>query len=179
MADYALRPFMRHDLPMMAEWLATPAVQEWWGDPIAEQLCRPTNHLDDPLMDQRIATFDGADFGYVQGTPWSRWPGGALQFHDQPEDAPAMDVMLGVPAMLGHGYGTAMVRFYAQTLLREGAPAVVIDPPPANLRAVTAYRRAGFRDVAIRPGEDGDPVLVLRFDPTFIFPQLSHGGPGV
>ena len=45
------------------------------------------------------------------------------------------------------------------------APAVVIDPDPDNERAVRAYRRAGFRDVALRRDGDGDMTLVMRFDP--------------
>ena len=58
-----------------------------------------------------------------------------------------------------------MMRNYAQTLTFAGAPVVRTDPDPSDERAVRAYRRAGFATVAIRPGEDGDPVLVMRFDP--------------
>jgi aminoglycoside 6'-N-acetyltransferase len=165
MGDYALRVFMADDLPMMAQWLQTPALRDWWGDPV-EQLSLVTEDLDDPLMDQRIASHKGASFGYVQSYPCAAW--GAPQFDDQPDDARAMDACIGVPPMLGHGHGAAMVRLYAETLLAEGAPAVVIDPDPTNLRAIHAYRRAGFRDIAVRPGEDGDPVLVMRFDPAFL-----------
>ena len=179
MGDYALRPFTADDLPMMAQWLQTPAVRDWWGDPVEEQLGRTAAHLHDKAMDQRIARCGAEDFGYLQSYPWSRWPGGAPHFHDQPDDSRAMDVLIGIPRMLGKGHGTAMVRLYAETLLTEGAPAVVIDPDPTNLRAILAYRRAGFRDIAVRPGEHGDPVLVMCFDPTFLCLKLSHGGPGV
>jgi aminoglycoside 6'-N-acetyltransferase len=166
MGDYALRPFTAADLPMMAQWLQTPAVREWWGDPVKE-LSLVTADLDDPLMDQRIATLGGIAFGYVQSYPCQHWP--APHFHDQPRDARAMDTCIGVPAMLGQEHGAAMVRLYAETLLATGAPAVVIDPDPANLRAVRAYRRAGFRDIAVRVDGEGDPVLVMRFGPAFIF----------
>ena len=165
MGDYALRPFTAADLPMMAQWLATPAVRDGWGDP-ATALALVTAALANPLMDQRICCHDGMPFGYVQSCPCAGWD--APQFHDQPEDAHAMDACIGVPAMLGHGHGTAMVRLYAETLLAGGAPTVVIDPDPANLRAIHAYRRAGFRDVAARPDQDGHPVLVMRFDPAFL-----------
>jgi aminoglycoside 6'-N-acetyltransferase len=154
-------------LPMMAQWLATPAVREWWGNP-ATELALVTEDLDNVLMDQRICSLDGTPFGYVQSYLCAAWR--APQFHDQPDDARAMDTCLGVPEMLGKGHGSAMVRLYAEALLAEGAPAVVIDPDPANIRAIHAYRRAGFRDIAIRPCEDGDPVLVMRLDPAFIFP---------
>ena len=69
--------------------------------------------------------------------------------------------------MLGQGHGAAFLRLYVQALLAQGAPAVVIDPAPDNERAVRAYRRAGFRDVAVRACEDGDPALVMAFGPSF------------
>jgi len=81
--------------------------------------------------------------------------------------------------MIGRGHGSAMLALYARRLLAQGAPAVLIDPDPDNERAVRAYRRAGFQDVALRPDGDGDMTLVMRFDPAFICPQISHGGPGV
>ena len=82
-----------------------------------------------------------------------------------PQDARAVESCIGVPDMSGQGLGAAMMRIYAQTLMSAGAPAVRTDPDPSNERAVRAYRRAGYANVAIRPGEDGDPVLVMRFDP--------------
>jgi aminoglycoside 6'-N-acetyltransferase len=142
-------------------------VAEWWTNPAEEQLRRMSDHIGDPLMDQRIAHFDGAPFGYLQSYPWQRWPGGAPQFHDMPADARAVDACIGVPALLGQGHGSAMLRLYAQALLAGGASAVVIDPDPSNERAVRSYRRAGFRDIAIRPCENGDPALVMLFVPSF------------
>lgn len=150
---------------MMAQWLQTPAVREWWGDP-ATELALVSEDLDNVLMDQRIASFDGVPFGYVQSYPCAAW--GAPHFHNQPDDARAMDTCIGVPALLGKGHGAAMVRLYAERLLAEGAAAVVIDPDPTNLRAIHAYHRAGFHDIAVRPGEAGDAVLVMRFDPAFL-----------
>jgi aminoglycoside 6'-N-acetyltransferase len=115
MGDYALRPRTAADLPMMAQWLQAPAVREWWGDPVKD-LSLVTSDLDDPLMDQRIATLGRTAVDHVQSYPCQHWP--APQFHDQPQDARAMDTSIGVPAMLA----------------------------------------------------TGDPVLVMRFDPAFIFP---------
>ena len=162
--DIVLRTFTLADLPMMAEWLETPGLRQWWGDPV-EQLALLAEDLDNPLMDQQIACLAGVPFGYVQSYPCAAW--GAAQFADMPDDARAADTCIGVPHLRNQGYGANMLRLYAQTLLSNGAPAVVIDPDPSNERAVRSYRRAGFRDIAIRAGEDGDDVLVMRFDPSF------------
>ena len=160
--DLILRAFTAADLAMMADWLATPALRQWWGDP-AEQLALLTEDLDNPLMDQQIACLGGTPFGYVQS--YSCAAGGAPQFADMPDDARAADTCIGVPEFLNKGHGAAMLRRYAQSLTTNVAPAVVIDPDPSNERAVRAYRRADFRDIAIRPGEDGDQGLAMRFDP--------------
>ncbi len=159
---YALRPFTADDLPMMAGWLDQPHLRQWWGDP-AEQLALVTEDLDNPLMDQKIGLAAGSAFAYLQSYPCQAW--GAPQFSDYAEGSQSVDMCLGPPDMLGHGHGTAILRLYAKTLLESGVTAVLIDPDPGNERAVRCYRRAGFRDVAIRTGEDGDPVLVMQFHP--------------
>ncbi len=56
--SHAAEPYSFHaalpaDLPLLAEWLATPALREWWGDPV-EELALLTEDLANPLMDQRI-----------------------------------------------------------------------------------------------------------------------------
>jgi aminoglycoside 6'-N-acetyltransferase len=145
---------------MLAVWLETPDLREWWGDP-AEQLALLREDLDQPLMDQRIGTLDGRPFAYLQSYPCGAW--GAPQFAGYPDATRAVDMCIGVPDLIGRGHGAAILRLYARSLIAAGAPAVVIDPDPENLRAVAAYRRAGFCDRGIRPCEDGDPVIVMDF----------------
>ena len=164
---YALRAFTAADLPMMAGWLAMPHLRQWWGDP-AEELALLTEDLHNPLMDQQIGLLAGAAladraFAYLQSYPCRAW--GAPQFKDRPDGSHSVDMCIGPPEMLGLGHGHAILRLYAQTLQMRGATDIVIDPDPGNERAVRCYRRAGFRDVAIVEGEDGDPVLVMEFNP--------------
>lgn len=159
---YALRPFTVADLPMMADWLATPALRQWWGDP-AEELALVTEDLGNDLMDQQIGLLGLRAFAYLQSYPCEAW--GAPQFQDRPMGSYSVDICVGPPAMLGLGHGSAILRLYAMSLLSKGATDVVIDPDPDNERAVRCYRRAGFRDVAIRTSEDGTPVLVMDLHP--------------
>ena len=161
--DLSLRAFAFDDLPMLADWLESPALRQWWGDP-AEQLALLAADLENPLMDQQIVSLDGVAFGYMQSYPCNAW--GAPQFADMPDDARAVDTCIGVPDMLNKGHGAAMLRLYAQSLLTGGASAVLIDPDPSNGRAVRSYRRAGFQDIAPRTDKDGKHVLVMHFDPT-------------
>lgn len=157
-----LRPFGVDDLPMMADWLDTPHLRLWCGNP-TEQLALMTEDLDNPLMDQQIGLLGHRAFACLQSYPCRAWP--APQFSDRPQGSHSVDICMGPPDMLGRGHGAAILRMYANTLLAGGATEVVIDPDPGNERAVRCSRRAGFRDVAIRTGEVGTPVLVMDFHP--------------
>jgi aminoglycoside 6'-N-acetyltransferase len=125
-----------------------------------------TESLGEPQMDQQIASFRARPFGYLQSYPVHAWPAGAPHLADFPTGTMAIDCFVGPSDMIGQGHGSVMVRLYARHLLGKGAPQVVIDPDPENERAVRAYRRAGFRDVALRADGEGDMTLVLRFDPS-------------
>jgi len=84
----------------------------------------------------------------------------APQYNDQPIDARAIDTFLGEPEFLGKGHGVGYIAARLSELRRH-YPAVVVDPDPANTRAIAAYARAGFRPVRVCPCEDGDPVQVM------------------
>ena len=154
------RPMTRDDLPMVAGWLATPEVAEWWGG-VEREIAAMSGDLDDPRMTQEIVTLDGAPFAYVQHYECHAWPD-APEFAHMPPGARAVDCFTGRPDLIGRGLGARYLRMLGDRLLAEGAPALVIDPDPSNERAVRAYRRAGFAGDRITPGWDGDPVLILE-----------------
>lgn len=145
------------DLPLFKAWLDQPHIAGWWGDSatearlVAEDLARD-------IVDMRIVSVDGADFAYIQD--YNAHAFGAPQFADQPPAARAIDTFLGDPAFLGRGHGAGYLAARLAALRRIW-PVVLTDPDPANHRAIAAYRRAGFRPLAIRPCEDGDPVQVM------------------
>ena len=55
-----------------------------------------------------------------------------------------IDQFIGEADMLGRGHGSAFIRAFIDRLLANGAPRIVIDPDPANARAIRAYEKAGF-----------------------------------
>jgi len=157
--SYAFRAATRLDLPMLQQWLATPAVARWWGDP-AEQLALLTEDLDEPGMTMLIVSFEGSPFAYAQHYAVHRWP--QPHFEHLPVGARAIDAFIGVPAMLGRGHGSAFLRLLAMDLIAAGAPIVAIDPDMANARARAAYARAGFLDDGIVESGEG-PVARMLF----------------
>jgi aminoglycoside 6'-N-acetyltransferase len=161
--DYEFIPVTRADLPLLRRWLSEPHVRDWWDAPEWEMKLIARD-LDGGPIDMRIVHADGRPFAYVQDYPAHHWE--MPHYADFPEGTRAIDTFLGEPGMLGRGHAARYLRSRAEALIAAGAPAVVIDPDPANERAVRAYRAAGFRGEEIRPCEDGSLVIVMEFRPS-------------
>jgi aminoglycoside 6'-N-acetyltransferase len=146
------------DLPRLRAWLRTPEVVRWWGDP-EEQAKLLAEDLSEPLMVMRIVSHHGRPFAYAQDYAVDSWP--QRHFAGLPAGARAIDAFVGEPDMIGKGHGSAFLRLLAEKLRAQGAPAVVIDPDPDNLRARRAYQRAGFRPVGVVETGDGPAMLMI------------------
>lgn len=157
---YAFRPVVWDDFMTLERWLHAPEVVRWWGDP-AEQLALLREDMNEPKMTMLIVSHDERPFAYAQHYEVHAWP--------QPHLAPfppgsrAIDAFVGDPQMLGTGHGSAFLRLLAETLVREGAPVVAIDPDVDNERARRAYANAGFRGDAIVDTEAG-PAVLMTFE---------------
>jgi len=158
MAAYAFRPATRSDLPMLRDWLETPEVVRWWGDP-AEQYALLEEDLGEPLMTMLIVILDGRPFAFAQHYDVHSWP--QDQFADLAPGARAIDAFIGEPAMIGRGHGAAFLRVLAHQIIAHGAPLAAIDPGAANIRARKAYRSAGFKEREVIDTEEGAVVLMI------------------
>jgi aminoglycoside 6'-N-acetyltransferase len=156
--SYAFRAMTADDLPMIKRWLAEPHVGAWWGDP-AEQYRLVSGDLDEPAMDQYIVSADGRDFGYLQCYDLTAWNSG---FGEQPKGTRGIDLFIGEADMIEQGHGSAMIRGFVDERLGHGAPRMVTDPDPKNLRALHAYENAGFIRVGMVDTPDGPSLLMVR-----------------
>ncbi|WP_216641153.1 GNAT family N-acetyltransferase [Oceaniglobus roseus] len=164
--DIGFRPVTEADLPMLADWLARPHWRAWWGDPETE-----LGYIRDMIEGRDttspwIFTLDGADAGYIQ--MWriadnrvEPWLSQAPWMTELPDDAVGVDLSLADGESLGRGTGTRVLSRFTERLRAEGFTNIIIDPDPANLRAVRAYARAGFRPIPELQGRTGDS-LILR-----------------
>ncbi len=110
-------------------------------------------------MDQYIVSSDGRDFGYLQCYDLTAWNSG---FGEQPKGTRGIDLFIGEADMIAHGHGSAMIRAFVDERLKHGAPRVVTDPDPKNLRAMRAYENAGFARVGMVDTPDGPSLLMVR-----------------
>jgi len=157
-ADYEFVPMTSADLALIRRWLETPHVSEWWHDP-AEQFELVSGDLDHPDMAQFIVASDRRPFAYLQCYNLSDWNTG---FGPQPLGTRGLDQFIGEADMLDRGHGSAFIRCFAERLLANGTPRVVIDPDPANARAIRACNKAGFIKDRVVDTPDGPALLMVR-----------------
>jgi aminoglycoside 6'-N-acetyltransferase len=155
---YGVRPVCAEDLPLLRRWLETPHARRWWGDPDFEFTLLEED-LSNPLMRMRIVSLDGRPFAYVQDYDVGAWQQDHLA--RLPEGTRAVDTFIGEEDLIDQGHGSAYMRLIARQLIAEGAPCVVVDPDPDNLRARKAYARAGFGQERLVQTPEGPAVLMV------------------
>ena len=154
---YDFRPVTEKDLPMIAGWLAEPHVAEWWNDP-ATEIAGIRDHIDSISVEPLIVELDGKPIAYLQS--YDPHMEDDHPYADQPFGTLGIDLTIGRPELIGIGHGSAIARQFAEDLFEEGVPRVIIDPDPANIRAIRAYEKAGFRAIDRRQSRYGDVVLM-------------------
>ena len=155
--DYDFRPVTRKDLPTIAAWLAEPHVAQWWDDP-EKEIAQIREHIDSISVEPLIVELDGKPIAYLQSYDPHMEDG--HPYADQPFGTLGIDLSIGRPELIGLGHGTAIVRQFVADLFEEGALRVIVDPNPANGRAIRAYEKAGFRSIDRRQTVFGDVVLM-------------------
>jgi aminoglycoside 6'-N-acetyltransferase len=104
--------------------------------------------------------------GREQTTPciieYKKIPIGYIQFYNDrkpdeifkdTEDIYGVDLFIGEPTLWNQGLGSHALRKMVQYLFeKKNASKIIIDPSINNLRAIRAYKKAGFRKLKIIPG---------------------------
>ena len=157
---YDFRAVAEADLPMLTAWLAEPHVLEWWDEGPEASLAEIREAMESVETEPLIVELDGRPIAYIQSYDPHLEDGHPYQ--DQPFGTLGMDISIGIPDLVGKGHGSAIVRQFTDMLFEEGAPRVVIDPHPDNLRAIRAYEKAGFRAFDTRTSIYGPALMMAR-----------------
>jgi aminoglycoside 6'-N-acetyltransferase len=164
-ASYDFHPMSVGDLPLMRHWLEQPHVREWWGEP------EPEIHYIRDMIEGRdttrpfIFSVDGKSAGYIQY--WfvghhqnETWIADYPWLAELPSDAVGVDLTIGEASLLSRGVGSDALRLFTERLAAEGYHTIIIDPDPANGRAVRAYEKAGYRAIPRLLGRTGDTLIM-------------------
>jgi RimJ/RimL family protein N-acetyltransferase len=150
--EFSFAPLREEDLDRIRAWLLRPHVRRWYDDVGAE------TYPDDTIADRRrairgedptdhfVIELDGRPIGDIQ----------SYLIDDDREYAamvalgrPAfgIDLFIGEPELIGHGYGPALIRAFLRDVAfpRYGVDLCVIGPTRSNFAAIRAYEKAGFR----------------------------------
>ena len=142
---FAFERVRQDHFPLLLRWFSAPHVRRWWGPP-EEELALVEADLDGGRFAMWIASQGGVPFAYVQD-------GDPDEFEesfdiDPPPGARAVDLLIGAPSHLGRGHAAPLLRAFAGHAAARGASALLLDPDAANDRALAAYARAGFEEIA-------------------------------
>ncbi len=162
MTRYIFRPVTDKDFHLLERWLAAPHIAEWWDDP-ARELDAIRGHLDSVSVEPLIVELNGKPIAYLQS--YDPHLEDDHPYADQPFGTLGLDLSIGEPELVGIGHGSAMLDQFIEELFDEGTPRVIIDPDPANRRAIRAYEKAGFTPIGERNSEYGHVLLMARDNP--------------
>jgi aminoglycoside 6'-N-acetyltransferase len=130
-----LRPAGSDDIPTLEAIRREPSVERWWGV------------LEDGELQAHLSGEEDVEFLAIEVDGAVV---GAIQWYQEREPAfrhAGMDIFL-TTAHQGRGVGTETVRVLARHLIDEhGFHRLVIDPSAANVAAVRAYGKVGFKPV--------------------------------
>jgi aminoglycoside 6'-N-acetyltransferase len=174
---FAFRRVTRDDFGLLAEWLSTPHVAEWWAheytpEAIERDFGRAVDG-DDPGEDY-LASLDGTPIGIMQYSRFVDYPDYVAEMaevYPVGDGAVTIDYLIGATDRVGRGVGTEMIRTFVDWIWTNDRHAthVVVPVNSANERSWRALLRAGFRLVArgeLEPDSPShDPMHeILRID---------------
>jgi len=135
-----LRPLAEGDEGELLRIHATPEVLRWWDVP--EQ----GFPWDEPESTRLTIEVDGVVAGLIQYSE-----------ENEPKYRHAgIDLFLD-PALHGRGYGSEAVRRVVRLLIEErGHHRITIDPASANVAAIRAYEKVGFKPVGVMRQSERD-----------------------
>ena len=163
--SYTFRALEQRDLKLLKNWIALPHWQEWWGGTEAE-IAAIEDSLESDSIERMIVEFSGKPLAYVQ--TYDPHLEDNHPYQDQPFGTLGVDIAIGEAELLGKGHGSAILSALADMVFEEGIPRLIIDPDPANLRAIKSYEKAGFVAFDTRVSEYGPALIMARDNPDYV-----------
>jgi RimJ/RimL family protein N-acetyltransferase len=159
---FTFRTVTPDDFALLADWRRRPHVVKWWGDKSVEDLYSEfEKEMADPLVEHYVVSKAGQDFAFVQvcdahlaGDGW--WP-------DATPGTWAIDYLIGEPALIGKGLGTALISAFTEDLFaRPGTHTVTADPEPGNIASIRACEKAGYTQAGLVKTPDCLSMLMVK-----------------
>jgi len=170
------QPLQEAHLPLLLKWLETPHVKAWWdqdvqwtpklikekfgtyvqGYKVEEGLKKP--------MRAYIISIDDVPIGYIQLYNAHDFPReDNILLTDLPNSLAALDIFIGEEGYVGKGLGAKIMKQFLEEYVDPSYDACFVDPDTANIKAIRAYEKAGFKKV--KTIKDGAVIWMVRERP--------------
>jgi aminoglycoside 6'-N-acetyltransferase len=156
---YGFRAVTDRDFPLLRRWFEEPHVREWWGDP-EKGIAEVRQSMEQVSVEPLIVELGSRPIAYLQS--YDPHLEDDHPYADQPFGTLGIDISIGEREFLRKGHGSAIVAQFAEQLFEEGAPRLIIDPHPTNVRAIRAYEKAGFKAFDTRTTIYGPALMMAR-----------------
>jgi aminoglycoside 6'-N-acetyltransferase len=168
-APIGFRRMTMEDMPLLHRWLAMPHVLEWWWGGVAptyEAVAEKYGPYTDgeSLTDSYLILYAGQPIGYIQTYRIRDYQEYAAAV-DVDEEAAGVDLLIGEAGYLHRGLGKDILwRFLREVVFApEDIVSCIIGPSEANVIAIRAYEKAGFRYLKSIPSEnEPTPEYLMR-----------------
>jgi RimJ/RimL family protein N-acetyltransferase len=134
-------------LSMFQKWLSQDHVKPFWQEP--ESVIELKEKFFGKLPPRGVHSFiieESAEIiGYIQYYDACKVGGG--WWEDELQGTFGIDIMIGDPNHIGKGKGKAIISEFV-SFLKEKEPLatnIIIDPEPANKKAIHVFEKAGFK----------------------------------
>lgn len=151
------------DFSIMAKWLSTREVLEFYGDVNSPFTIQQVKQKYGPRIRGQVAVYpyiaerNDTPFGFMQHYRLAEEVqvdyGYPLALNVQ-----GIDQFIGNPALFNQGIGTLMVKVFLDYLMALPIDTVVLDPEVSNPRAIRCYEKCGF--VKVKKINDGKNWLM-------------------
>ena len=159
-AGVTLRLANDGDAETISGWTRSPEVHRFWAGrvvPVEEVLAKYTNRRA-PEVVSYVIREGRRPVGYVQA--WQQ----ASRF--------GLDMFISAEAQ-GRGTGPRAARALALALTKRGWTPLTVDPAVENVRAIAAWRAAGFAATGELGTDGGNATQIMTFGATPATPESS------
>ncbi|MFK8794525.1 GNAT family N-acetyltransferase [Planococcus plakortidis] len=154
----SIRKMNEEDFSIMAKWLSTKEVPEFYGDVNSPFTIQQVKKKYGPRIDGQVPIHpyiverNGEPIGFMQHYRLAEEVqvdyGYPLALSMQ-----GIDQFIGNPVLFNQGIGTLMVKAFLGYLMALPIDTVVLDPEVSNPRAIRCYEKCGFMKVKKINGE--------------------------
>ena len=148
--EFCIRPMNRNDFDVMVRWLNDRDVLKFYEE--APSNMDMVNQKYGPRIEGKhyvvpcILEYENQPIGFIQ---YYKIPEAELKTYgfSGNENIYGIDQFIGETELWGKGIGTAMILMMLDFLRDTGASKVVLEVKKNNSRAISTYKKCGFRNV--------------------------------